>query len=31
MAEVTPMDRPKYVRNRCVIAGLGGVFVLFVF
>ena len=25
---VTPLDRPKSVRNRCVIEGFGGIFVL---
>ena len=28
MTDVTPTDRPKSVRNRCVIGILGGVFVL---
>ena len=28
MAVVTPTDRPKSVRNRCVIEVFGGVFVL---
>ena len=28
MAIVTPADRPKSVRNRCVIEVFGGVFVL---
>ena len=28
MAIVTPTDRSKSVRNRCVIKGFGGVFVL---
>ena len=28
MAIVTPTDRPKSVRNRCVIEVFGGVFVL---
>ena len=28
MAIVTPADRPKLVRNRCVIEVFGGVFVL---
>ena len=28
MAIVTPNDRPKSVRNRCVIEVFGGVFVL---
>ena len=28
MAVVTPTGRPKSVRNRCVIEGFGGVFVL---
>ena len=27
MTVVTPTDRPKSVRNRCVIEGFGGVFV----
>ena len=28
MAIVTPADRPKSIRNRCVIEAFGGVFVL---
>ena len=28
LAVVTPTDRPKLVRNRCVIEGFNGVFVL---
>ena len=28
MAIVTPTDRPKSIRNRCVIEFFGGVFVL---
>ena len=28
MAVVTPTDRPKSVRNRCIITVFGGVFVL---
>ena len=29
MAVVTPIDRPKSIRNRCVIEHFGGVFAFF--
>ena len=28
VTDVTPTDRPKSVRNRCLIEGFGGVFML---